>query len=133
MRLLVFDDDAAIGRLVVRIGATAGMQAVAVTTADAFVRQLRTEPPQVIVLDLQLGHTDGVEQLRLLAEHHYAGSLLLMSGYDARVLETARALGESLGLNLAGTVQKPLQVAALERVFERLLTADQPLSVERLR
>ena len=120
MRVLVFDDDDAIGRLVVRVATLAGMTAVAVVDADAFGQQLRSDPPQVIVLDLQLGDTDGVAQLRLLAEQHYAGALVLMSGFDARVLDTARMLGQALGLKLAGVLEKPLQVAELQAMFEKL-------------
>ncbi len=131
MRVLVFDDDPAIGRLVVRIATLAGMAAVAVADADAFARQLLNDPPQVIVLDLQLGDTNGVAQLRLLAEWHYAGALVLMSGFDARVLETARMLGQTLGLKLAGALEKPLHVVALQKLFERLQSAAEPLSAGR--
>jgi DNA-binding response OmpR family regulator len=46
MRVLVFDDDTAIGRLVVRIATTSGMEAVAVNDAKAFGQCLRTDPPQ---------------------------------------------------------------------------------------
>ena len=67
-RLLVFDDDAAIGRLVVRVATMAGLDATSVTDPEAFHRSLIDAPPRIIVLDLQLGGTDGVEQLRYLAE-----------------------------------------------------------------
>lgn len=120
MRLLVFDDDAATGRLVVRVATMMEMEATAVTDADAFSQQLRSHPPEVIVLDLQLGDTDGVTQLRLLAAQGYAGALILISGFDARVLETARMLGANLGLKLAGGLEKPLQVGDLRQVLEQL-------------
>ena len=49
------------------------------------------------MLDLQLGATDGVEQLRRLAKQHYTGEVVLMSGFDSRVLAAfvrwARASG----------------------------------------
>src|ERR1700722_4256802 len=131
--VLVFDDDAAIGRLVVRAATMSGVEAIAVTAADAFARHLESDPPQVILLDLQLHDTDGVEQLRLLAERHYTGSLVLMSGFDARVLGTARALGVELGLRIADVLHKPLQITELELMFGRMRSADMPLTVERLR
>jgi EAL domain-containing protein (putative c-di-GMP-specific phosphodiesterase class I)/DNA-binding CsgD family transcriptional regulator/CheY-like chemotaxis protein len=131
-RVLVFDDDAAVGRLAVRVATMSGMDATAVTDADSFAQRLRTEPPQVVMLDLQLGETDGVEQLRLLAERRYGGVLVLMSGFDARVLSTARALGQSLGLKVEAVLEKPLRVAALETVLRRLRTAGQSPSAERL-
>ena len=86
MRMLVFDDDAAVGRLVTRVATLAGLEAAAVTEPDAFRQSLADLPPQVILLDLQLGVTDGVEQLRFLAEQRYGGAIIVMSGFDARVL-----------------------------------------------
>jgi EAL domain-containing protein (putative c-di-GMP-specific phosphodiesterase class I)/DNA-binding NarL/FixJ family response regulator len=132
MRLLVFDDDAAIGRLVVRVAALSGLDAVSVTDAAAFEQQLQNEPPNIIMLDLQLGATDGIEQLRRLAEHRFTGSLMLMSGFNARVLSSAGQVGQGLGLNLEETMEKPLQVADLERVFSRLRSDENALSTDRL-
>jgi EAL domain-containing protein (putative c-di-GMP-specific phosphodiesterase class I) len=132
MRALVFDDDAAVGRLVVRIASMSGMKAVAVIGADAFVQRLASDSPQVVVLDLQLGNTDGVEQMRLLADRQFDGALVLISGYDARVLATAAALGKGLGLKVECVLEKPLRVAELEQVFKRLRSADRSVSVERL-
>lgn len=131
-RVLVFDDDAGVGRLAVRIATMAGMSASSVTDADTFAQRLRAQPPQVVLLDLQLGDTDGVEQLRLLAEQRYGGVLVLMSGFDARVLATARALGQSLGLNVEAVIQKPLRVAELEAVLRRVQSAGQSPSAENL-
>ena len=131
-RVLVFDDDAAVGRLAVRVATMSGMAATAVTDAVSFAQRLRIQPPQVVLLDLQLGETDGVEQLRLLAERQYGGVLVLMSGFDARVLATARALGQSLGLKVEAVLQKPLRVAELEEVLRRLESAGQSPSAERL-
>ncbi|HUB14601.1 MAG TPA: EAL domain-containing protein [Acetobacteraceae bacterium] len=131
-RVLVFDDDAAIGRLVARVARMAGMDAAAVTNASAFAERLRTHTPQIVLLDLQLGETDGVEQLRLLAERQFNGLLVLMSGFDPRVLSTARALGQSLGLKVEAVLEKPLRVGELEQVLERLQTVGQTPSAERL-
>jgi len=131
-RVLVFDDDAAIGRLVVRVARMAGMDATSVTNAAAFAENLRTLSPQIVLLDLQLGETDGIEQLRVLADRQYSGLLALMSGFDPRVLATARALGESLGLKVEAVLEKPLRVAELEQVLDRMQTAGQSPSAERL-
>ena len=73
-----------------------------------------------------------MEQMRLLAERHYTGALVLMSGYDARVLASAHAVGQSLGLKVERVLEKPLRVEELEQVFERLQSAEQSLTGERL-
>jgi EAL domain-containing protein (putative c-di-GMP-specific phosphodiesterase class I)/CheY-like chemotaxis protein len=133
MRILVFDDDTAIGRLVVRIATMSGVEAMAVTDAKAFGQRLLTDPPQIVMLDLQLGDTDGVEQMRLLAERQFTGALVLMSGFDPRVLATARAVGDSLGLKVESVLEKPLRVAEVEQLLERLRSAGQSPTAERLR
>src|SRR5437016_2763298 len=108
MRLLVFDDDAAIGRLVVRVATMSGLDAASVTDADAFHQTLIDAPPRIIVLDLQLGSTDGVEQLRYLAEQQYGGAIVVMSGFDARVLSATATVARNLDLNIVATLAKPI-------------------------
>jgi EAL domain-containing protein (putative c-di-GMP-specific phosphodiesterase class I)/DNA-binding CsgD family transcriptional regulator len=132
MRLLVFDDDQAIGRLIVRVATMAGLTATAVTDPDAFQRDLTDAPPDIIMLDLQLGQTDGVEQLRLLAQRHYGGAIIMMSGFDARVLTTTAMVARNLDLNIAATLNKPIDIAALEAIIARLRSIQEPLSAERL-
>jgi EAL domain-containing protein (putative c-di-GMP-specific phosphodiesterase class I) len=133
MQVLVFDDSPAIGRLVARIATFLGIEATAVTDAETFSRHLQVDRPQIVVLDLELGATDGIEQLRLLADRKCTAPIVLMSGYDARVLATAAELGVSLGLKIDSTLEKPLRVADVERILERLQSARQPPSVERVR
>ena len=128
MRMLVFDDDAAVGRLVIRVATLAGLEATAVTEPAAFQQSLADAPPQVILLDLQLGVTDGVEQLRFLAEQHYGGAIVVMSGFDARVLAATATVAKNLELNIAATLAKPIRVAELEEVIERLKSVRQPIS-----
>jgi EAL domain-containing protein (putative c-di-GMP-specific phosphodiesterase class I)/DNA-binding CsgD family transcriptional regulator/ActR/RegA family two-component response regulator len=132
MRMLVYDDDEAIGRLVARVATMSGMVATAVTDAQAFGEYLDSHSPQVVVLDMQLGGTDGVEQMRRLADRQYTGALVLMSGYDARVLDTARTVGRNLGLRVERVLEKPLRVSDLEQVFGLLRAEEQSLTVERL-
>jgi EAL domain-containing protein (putative c-di-GMP-specific phosphodiesterase class I)/DNA-binding CsgD family transcriptional regulator/ActR/RegA family two-component response regulator len=132
MRLLVLDDDEATGRLVSRIATAAGFVAAATTTADEFDSAYRAAVPDMIVLDLQLGDTDGVEQLRALARWQFAGSLILVSGFDSRVLATTKALAGDLGLCVAAALSKPIDVPELRQVLKGIHTRGEPLSVQRL-
>jgi EAL domain-containing protein (putative c-di-GMP-specific phosphodiesterase class I)/DNA-binding NarL/FixJ family response regulator len=133
MRVLIFDDEDAIGRLIVKTATMAGFDATSVTDAASFAARLRTDSPNVVLLDLQLGETDGVAQLRMLADRKFPGSIVLMSGFDARVLATARGIGHSLGLKVVGVLEKPLRLAQLEQVLDRLMQATTPLTLDRLR
>jgi EAL domain-containing protein (putative c-di-GMP-specific phosphodiesterase class I)/ActR/RegA family two-component response regulator len=130
--LLVFDDDAAIGRLVVRVAVLSEFTAKSVTDVAEFERSLNEEPPNIVVLDLQLGGTDGVEQLRYLASRQFAGSIIMLSGFDGRVLEATAAVGRNLGLTIAATLTKPITVEDLEAVLEGLRELPPPISPESL-
>jgi EAL domain-containing protein (putative c-di-GMP-specific phosphodiesterase class I)/DNA-binding NarL/FixJ family response regulator len=133
MRLLVFDDDPDLARLVMTAAARAGLDATAVSDAVSFRQALQDQQPPIIVLDLQLGATDGVEQLRLLAERRYAGTLILTSERGGRVLSTVQALGRSLGLKIEGALEKPLDAPALQHLLARLQSMPEDLSAETLR
>ena len=78
------------------------------------------------MLDLQLGASDGVEQLRFLRGVGYSGTIVLMSGFDARVLASAQQIGESLGLTIAAVLEKParaVQVHEALAAMQRSLAA----------
>jgi YesN/AraC family two-component response regulator len=57
---------------------------------------------------------DGVELIRFLADENYSAPVLIVSGFDRRVLESAFRLGKALGLNMAGPVEKPVRLEELE-------------------
>ena len=46
--------------------------------------------------------------------------MLIVSGFDRRVLESAFRLGEALGLNMAGPVEKPVRLDVLEELLGKL-------------
>lgn len=132
MHLLVFDDEEAIGRLIVRVATMAGLSAIAVADVASFQQSLANAPPQVIVLDLQLGATDGVEQLRYLAQQHYTGSIILMSGFDSRVLSASTTVAKNLGLKVVATLPKPVEIAELEAILKQSVSVPELLTVDGL-
>lgn len=133
MRILIFDHDPTSGGLAVQFANLMGMEATAVADEESFWKLLRSEKPQLLLLDLELGATDGVEQLRLLAESHYPGTVILTSVNGARLLSTVRLFGESLGLDIVSVLEKPLHMPTLEALFARLQATSRVLSAEQLR
>jgi EAL domain-containing protein (putative c-di-GMP-specific phosphodiesterase class I) len=75
---------------------------------------------------------DGIEALRYLARQSVSAGILLASGMDQRVLSSARQLGESLGLRMLGTLQKPAMLEDIEALLSRHLEADERISLEDL-
>jgi EAL domain-containing protein (putative c-di-GMP-specific phosphodiesterase class I)/ActR/RegA family two-component response regulator len=62
----------------------------------------------MIFCDLQMPQMDGIEFIRHLAQIGYRGDLILISGEDRRVLETAERLARSHALRVRGVLQKPI-------------------------
>lgn len=132
MRALVLDDDPAIGRLVRRIAAPVGFIAELTVDGPSFRSQYDAGMPDVILLDLQIGDTDGVEQLRFLSGKRYRNPLILMSGFDDRVLATTEHLARSLGLTPVAMLSKPVRADRLTHVLEEIKSKAQPLSADDL-
>ena len=112
-RLLIIDDDAAVARLVEKVAAGCGFAVSVTHDAESFMDALAASDPDLIILDLSLPASDGVELLRFLAASRCRTRILIISGFDPRVLETSGKLGAALGLNIAGTIAKPVRVAEL--------------------
>ncbi|HYG29595.1 MAG TPA: response regulator [Allosphingosinicella sp.] len=119
-RLLIVDDEPAIAEVIESVAAGRGYEVTTTGDAEAFMAAAAALDPDVIVLDLSLPHTDGVELLRLLAESGCRARILIVSGFDERVLETSGRLGAALGLDVAGTLNKPIRVAELRSALARL-------------
>jgi len=83
-------------------------------------RQPTVDGDPKVALDLGMPETDGVELTRFLAEQNYRGPVLIVSGFDRRVLESAFRLGEALGLNMVGPVEKPVRLDVLEELLSKL-------------
>lgn len=119
-RLLLIDDEPALADFLAAAARECEFEpAIAKDEAD-FRRQFAESRPQMVALDLGMPETDGVEYLRFLADEKYREPVLIISGFDRRVLESAFRLGEALGLHMAGPVEKPARLEELEAVLNGL-------------
>ena len=112
-RLLLIDDELSVARFIAHAAEECGYEAIITVTAESFRSQYLACDPDVVVLDLALPRSDGVELLRFLAEEKCRALVLPVSGFDQRVLEAAVRLGTALGLRMAGPLQKPVRLQQL--------------------
>jgi len=123
-RLLIVDDEPGIVRLIKRIGEGSGFEVVATEDPRAFQKAARSWRPTLIIMDLKMPGVDGIQLLRDLAADKCAAQVVLASGEDCKVLETALQLGRERGLRMRGMLQKPIHVETLRE----LLATFKPLS-----
>jgi len=117
-RILVVDDEIDVGEFVSDAAQAMGFECTATTDAKTFLDQL-TPDTTLILLDLIMPETDGVELLRMLSQQKCKAGIVLMSGVGKRVLETAEQLAQVLGLSIVGRLQKPFRLAELEEMLAR--------------
>lgn len=112
-RLLIVDDEPAIGAFIGQAAANVGYEIMTVSTADKFLEHVRTWRPTHIMLDLQMPVVDGLALLSQLAAEKCDASIILISGMDRTVVEAARRIGLERGLQVTGVLTKPIRVADL--------------------
>jgi EAL domain-containing protein (putative c-di-GMP-specific phosphodiesterase class I)/FixJ family two-component response regulator len=117
-KILVIDDEGDVGEFVSAAAQAMGFDCTATTDATTFLKTL-TPDTTLILLDLKMPEMDGIELLRLLSERKCKAGIILMSGVDKRVLETAGQLAQALGLSIVGHLQKPFRLAELEEILAR--------------
>ena len=119
-RLLLIDDEPALADFLASAASECGFEPAITDNDNAFRASFLAETPSVVALDLGMPGMDGVELLRFLAEQNYRAPVLIISGFDRRVLESAFRLGQALGLSMAGPLAKPVRLEALEAMLTDL-------------
>lgn len=81
----------------------------------------KADPPyELILLDLNMPGFDGLAFLRALAEVHFTGGIVLVSGEKQAVLSSASHIAGKHGLKIFGALNKPMQIAEMRAALERV-------------
>lgn len=127
LRILLLDDDAFMLEMLEDMVNGLGYANVhSATDAKAALRALPQFAPDLLICDLSMPDMDGIEFLRTVAEQHYTGSVVLLSGMDSGILRAAETLAMAQGLTILGARSKPLAVAELADLLA--LAASRPTS-----
>ena len=120
MNTLLIDDDPFALKLLARQLEQLGCVAVTLCERahDALaLLEAQSETIGLVFCDLQMPGMDGVEFVRHLARIGYRGGLVLVSGEDARILQTVQKLAQAHHIHMLGALAKPVSFEQLRQVL----------------
>lgn len=119
---LVIDDDTFVLKVLAHLLSSMGLAPVSVSDSGASALGLIDTPgvkPNLILLDLNMPRMDGIEFVRKLVERNYAGSLILVSGEDERMLQMAENLVLAHHIPVLGHLKKPVSLSGLAALIDK--------------
>lgn len=122
--LYVLDDEEEYARLFTELAQGAGWNAIAESNPVTFLEKDLSKI-DVLVLDLNMPDMDGIEVIRSIANAKCSITLVLVSGFDARVLHSAQLLAEAHNLKVAASLKKPVPMKDFIKVLDDI-TIDVP-------
>jgi len=126
--LYILDDDEQYANLLAEFASGSGWNAIAEYDPVAFLNKDISDA-HVLVLDLVMPGLDGIEIIRAIAEKKCDITLVLVSGFDARVLHSAQQLAEAHNIKVAASLTKPIPVNEFMKVLANIETDEPAKSV----
>lgn len=122
VRILLLDDEPfmlkLLGHMLANLGFT---QVISCNSGRAALTSFDSQnnPPDLILLDLNMPEMDGVQFVRYLVERLYTGSLILISGEDERMLQAAVKLVQAHEIRVLGSLHKPVKPETLSALLNK--------------
>ena len=115
-RIVIIDDEPAFSKLLTKIVSELGYEVMVSTDPrSTFTYQLRDS--DIVFVDIQMPHVDGLQVLVMLSGQNTKCSIVLMSGQGER-LDEAEKLAKNLNLELIGVLEKPFRLIDVQQVLE---------------
>jgi DNA-binding NtrC family response regulator len=115
MNLLVVDDDAATREVCKEVAGQCGMKALAVPTAEEALEVLEVSAIDILLTDLRLPGTSGLELLKRVHEAHPEVAVVMLTQYG-----TIDSAVEATRMGAADYVTKPFRIEELHARLEQV-------------
>jgi CheY-like chemotaxis protein len=116
LRVMVVEDHGFQRRMALRlleeIGVVGAVEAAEGQAALDLLQRL-PQPPDVVLVDLDMPGMDGVEFIGHVAQSRLARGIALVSALDPALLNTVQTMARAYGLRVLGSIEKPLTAERL--------------------
>ena len=117
-KILVVDDEADIRRAFHRNLTSDALQVVDAANGDEAIRMIAKERPSLVIMDIRMGTTNGLDTLRKLRDLDPKLLVIMMTAYG-----TTQTAIEAMKLGAYDYVLKPLDVPKLKALIDSALKA----------
>lgn len=117
-RVYVIDDEEEYLALIEAFAATSEIHTIKLDKwSEDIVTQLKRD--DLLIIDIRMPDVNGVDILMTLAEHCFAGGIIVMSGSDQDLIDSVCSLAKKLELNYIGTLRKPFRLATFKELIDQ--------------
>lgn len=120
--VLVIDDEPEFCAVVESVAELAGLACRCVTSSADFTPEL-LDRARVVVLDLSMPGMTGPAIMAEMGRRGSSAAVILMSGFDAGILEASAAQGRRRGANVVTALAKPVMASDLLGVIRDAVQA----------
>ena len=107
-RILIVDDEPEAVAAIERAGIDLLCEVTTLEQTKPFEHVVSEWRPDIVVLDVGIPDRDGYKLQSVLADLKYPGAVVMISGMPQQDLEAAARIGRMRGVNIIGTVRKPI-------------------------
>ncbi|WP_419797356.1 MAG: EAL domain-containing protein [Terasakiella sp.] len=118
-KLLVIDDEPDICQFICDVADDMGFSTAKTYNSLEFPLLYSTDL-DCIIMDLSMPDMDGIELIRFLGDNQCNADIIVVSGMDESIISTANRLARDHGLNVLGSLSKPIKITSLENILSRV-------------
>src|ERR1051326_1646217 len=115
LRCLVVDDDDSVRKMCVKVAETVGFSCLQADCAETALQMLEADPPDVVLTDLLLPDSSGLDLVRQAKAQFPDIEMAIMTGYAS--VDSAI---EAVRLHAHDYIKKPFSLADLKLVLQRM-------------